>query len=406
VGYSSGMPRYPSLSAPAEALPSSMFARLYERAERCTGPIIPFQIGDTHLAPPEQARLGNLGFTADADPSLYSYSKPAGDVTLLDALVDKLRSKNRMAFVRRENVQVTNGATHALSCATRAALDPGDEILLLAPYWPLIRGISASLGARPVECTFSYRLFREPDLDIEGALEEKITRATSALYLTTPNNPDGKVLTPEQLGAVARVACRHDLWVLSDEAYEEYVYDGREHVSIATLPGMAERTLTAFTFSKTYAQAGLRIGYLVGPAGAIDAARKMANHSVYSVARALQRAALRSLEHGAPFIADARARYQAARDRAAARVQAPCALPEGCTYLFLDLRDWIAEEEESVYTLLEQFAEQGVLLAPGGSFGHEVAKWARLCYTAVGPDQLDEGIDRINRVLDGIRRGG
>ena len=398
------MPRYPSLSAPAESLPSSMFARLYERAERCAGPIIPFQIGDTHLAPPELARLGNLGFTGEADPLLYGYSTPAGDASLLDVLVDKLRRDNGMSFVRRENVQITNGATHALSCATRSALDPGDEILLLAPYWPLIRGISASLGARPTECTFSYRLSHEPDLDIEAALEEKITRATAALYVTTPNNPDGKVLTRAQLAAVARVAQRHDLWVLSDEAYEVYVYDGREHVSIATLPGMAERTLTAFTFSKTYAQAGLRIGYLVGPAGAIDAARKMANHSVYSVARALQRSALRALEHGQPFIDEARERYQDARDRALARVQAPCAKPEGCTYLFLDLREWIEEQDESVFSLLESFAEQGVLLAPGGAFGLEFAKWARLCYTSVGAAQLDEGIDRINRVLEQLPR--
>jgi N-succinyldiaminopimelate aminotransferase len=398
------MPRYPSLSAPAEALPSSMFARLYERAERCTGPIIPFQIGDTHLAPPEMARLGNLGFDCNADPLLYGYSKPAGDSALLEALVDKLHRKNGMSFVKRDNVQITNGATHALSCATRSALDPGDEILLLAPYWPLIRGISASLGARPVECTFSYRLFHEPGVDIEALLEDKITRATAALYLTTPNNPDGKVLSRAHLEAVARVAERHDLWVLSDEAYEEYTFDGREHSSIATLPGMAERTLTAFTFSKTYAQAGLRLGYLVGPTGAIDAARKMANHSVYSVARALQRSALRSLEHGDAFIEEARQCYQAARDRALSRVQAPCAKPEGCTYLFLDLREWVDEQDETVFCLLEQFAEQGVLLAPGGAFGHEFPKWARLCYTAVTAEQLDDGIDRINSVLDRIGR--
>jgi aspartate/methionine/tyrosine aminotransferase len=376
-----------------------MFARLYERAERCTVPVIPLQIGDTHLAPPEAARLGNLGFTGEPDPLLYSYSKPAGDRALVDALVDKLQRKNRLDWVRWQNVQITCGATHALSCATRAALDPGDEVLLLAPYWPLIRGICASLGARPVECAFSHRLFREPGVDVEAMLEQKVTRATSALYVTTPNNPDGKVLTRAQLEAIANVARRHDLWVLSDEAYEEYVYDGREHVSIASLPGMAERTLTAFTFSKTYAQAGLRVGYVVGPAGAIDAARKMANHSVYSVACALQRSALRALEHGGPFIAEARQRYQDARDQALARIQAPCAAPEGCTYLFLDLTAHVPPEEDTAYTLLERFAERGVLLAPGGSFGLEFGRWARLCYIAVSPERLRDGIDRINAVL-------
>ena len=401
------MPRFPSLSAPAEALPSSMFARLYERVARCEGPMFPLHIGDTHLAPPEPSRLGALGLTCDPEPALYNYAAPAGDPPLIDALVDKLRRKNKMELVRADSIQITNGATHALSCATRAALDPGDELLVLAPYWPLIRGICVSLGARPVEVTFSYRLYREPELDgaaVEQMLEDKITGDTAAIYLTTPNNPNGKVLSRAELEAIANVTRRHDLWVIADEAYEECTFEGREHISIATLPGMAERTLTAFTFSKTYAMAGLRVGYVVGPAGAIDAARKMANHSVYSVARVLQRAALAALTHGEPFIADARARYYDARNRALARIQAPCARPDGGTYLFLDLRPWIPSEEVSAFSLLERIADAGVLLAPGGSFGLEFPKWARLCYTAVAPERLDEGIDRINAVLDRVKR--
>ncbi len=381
-----------------------MFARLYERAARCTGPIVPFHIGDTALPPPEQARMGSLGFTSCEDKSLYSYAAPAGDPPLLAALVDKLQRKNRMRLARPECVQITNGATHALSCATRVALDPGDEVLLLAPYWPLIRGIAASLGARPVEVTFSHRLLGDPELDVEAVLEEHITRNTAALYITNPNNPDGKVYSRAELEAVAAVARKHDLWVLSDEAYEEYVYDGREHVSIATLPGMHERTLTAFTFSKTYAMAGLRLGYLTGPASAIEAARKMANHSVYSVARAIQRAGLNAIVNGAPFVAAARERYRAARDRAHERIQVPCALPEGCTYLFLDFSQWVPEDEDTVFSLLETLAERGVLLAPGGPFGAEFAQWARLCFIAVDTAQLDRGIDVINEVVAELPR--
>jgi len=389
------VPRYPSLSAPAESLPSSIYAKLYALASQVTGPVYPFHIGDSYLGPPLQARLGNLGFTAEPDPELYCYSSSAGDPVLIERLVDKLRVKNQMQFVGPANVQVTNGATHSLSCATRAVLDPGDEVLLLAPYWPLMRGIVLSLAARPVEVPY----VREGASDIERVLETHVKGRTAAIYVTTPNNPDGKVLTRQELEGIAAVARRHDLWVLSDEVYEEYIYCGRDHVSIATLPDMAGRTLTAYSFSKTYAQPGLRVGYLAGPADTIDAARKMANHSVYSVARAMQRAAVAALEHGDGFIAEARDRYRDARDRALARVQAPCVAPEGSTYLFLDLGHCITEQR-CVVSVLERFARAGVLLAPGSAFGADFQRHVRLCYTSVEGERLDRGIDLVNSVLD------
>jgi aspartate/methionine/tyrosine aminotransferase len=412
------VPRYPSLSAPAEALPSSIYARLFARASQCAGPVFPFHIGDSYLEPPDGGRLGALGFTCQPDPSLYRYSQPAGDPPLIEALVDKLRTRNRMAGVRAENIQITNGATHALSCATRAVLDPGDEVLLLSPYWPLIRGIALSVAARPVEVPFSHVLLRDPAADIEALLESHVRGRTAAIYVTTPNNPDGKVLVPHELEAIARVARRHDLWVLSDEVYEEYRFDGRAHVSMATLPDMAERTLTAFSFSKTFAQPGLRVGYVVGPADTIDAVRKMANHSVYSVARAMQRAATGALVGGDAFVTEARGRYQDARDRAVARIQAPCLRPEGSTYLFLDLSAWVCDPGEpargpaagaahpmdAMYSLLDELAGVGVLLAPGSAFGKDFGDWARLCYTTVPPDRLDEGIGRINSVLERVKR--
>ncbi len=398
------MPRYPSLSAPAESLPSSIYAKLYALAAKVSGPVYPFHIGDTHLGPPEPASLGNLGFTDDPDPEQYSYSSSAGDPMLIDHLVTKLRTKNRMDFVGPANVQITNGATHSLSCATRAVLDPGDEVLLLAPYWPLMRGIVLSLAARPVEVPFT-RQEGQGGSHLEGILEDRVKGRTAAIYVTTPNNPDGKVLTRTELEAIAAVARRHDLWVLSDEVYEEYIFCGRPHVSIATLPDMASRTLTAFSFSKTFAQPGLRVGYIAGPEDTIEAARKMANHSVYSVARAMQRAAAAALEHGDDFIAEARDRYRDARDVALAKVQAPCAVPEGCTYLFLDLSEWI-NEERCVVSVLERFARAGVLLAPGSAFGADYSRYVRLCYTSVPRGRLEQGIARVNSVLDEMKRGG
>jgi len=397
--------RHPSLSIAADALPYSIFARLYERLATFQGDVVPFHIGDTYLDPPELSRLGALGFRTDSEPELYRYAPPSGDGDLIDALVDKVRRQNQMTFADASCVQITCGATHALSCCMRAVLDPGDEILVLAPYWPLIRGIAKSCSVRPVEVPFSASELAQPGVDPEAVIERHVSGRTTAIYVCNPNNPDGKVLSHAQLGAIARVAERHHLWVLSDEVYEDIVYDDLQHTSISTLPGMAERTMTAFSFSKSYGQAGLRVGYVVAPAPTAAAVRKMVNHTVYCVPRAVQRAALAAITSGAPHLADVRARYQQARDLALARVVPPCPTPRGCTYLFLDLSRWMRPGDDCALvgaggpSVLERMAEAGLLLAPGIAFGANYGNWARLCFSSVPEERLIEGIDRLNGVL-------
>ncbi len=391
------MGKYPRLSAAAEALPPSIYARLYQRLERFEGDTIRFSIGDTHLAPPELARLGALDFSVAADPLLYAYSAPRGDSDLLDALVAKLGAQNGLE-VAAENVQITNGATHALSCAIRAVLDPGDELLVLAPYWPLIRNIALASSVRPVEVPFSHRLLRDPSCDPTALIEPFMTPRTAAIYVSTPNNPDGMIMGPRELQAIAAIAKRYDVWVIADEVYEEFGYDAA-HLSIASLPGMGERTMTAFSFSKSFALAGLRVGYAVGPRPAIAAVRNMANTSVYCVSRAMQRAALAALTTGAGFLAQARALYRRHRDLAVAGLELRCRVPQAGTYLFLDLSEHTRQDDPCCIQLLERFADAGVLLTPGAAFGSMCGKWCRLCYTAVDSARLEEGIERLNRVL-------
>jgi N-succinyldiaminopimelate aminotransferase len=384
------MAQFPRLSAAADAVPLSIFARLYERLGRFQGDVIPLQIGDTHLAPP--VALAEVELVGGRE--LYAYAPPQGWAPLLDGLVEKVRARNRIP-IDRDGIQVTCGATHALACAVGALLDPGDELILLSPHWPLIKGIAQTRCVVPVEVPFTQPVIG--GADPAAVLEGVVTPRTTAIYLCTPNNPDGLVLDARTLEAIAEVALRHDLWVLADEVYEDYVYDGA-HQSIAALPGMAARTITVFSFSKSYAQAGLRVGYAAGPAAAMAAVRKMANHSVYNVPQAMQMAALAALERGGPFLAATRERYRAARDRAAATVAAPCGEPDGSTYLFLDLRRWCADEGCAM-AVLEQIAEAGVLLAPGAPFGEMYGQFARLCFTAVDEARLAEGLARINRVL-------
>lgn len=376
-------------------MPLSIFARLYEMLATFTGDVIPLQIGDTYLPPPNSGRLSEQLLGGD-DRDLYAYGPAPGWAPLLNAIAAKVRTRNQIPL-EPGGVQVTAGATHALACTVGALIDPGDEMILLTPHWPLIRGIAQSRSVVSVEVPFSQLLLSDPSLDPYALLARAVSAKTRVIYICTPNNPDGMVLDTRTLAAIARVAEEAKLWVLSDEVYEDFAYD-QSHVSIASLPGMAARTVTVFSCSKSYGQAGLRVGYVVGPRRVIEAVRKMSNHSVYNVPHVAQRAALASLTDGDSFLTDAKARYRQARDRAQAALCIPSRLPQGATYLFIDLAGHGCTAEGCL-PVLERFAAAGVLLAPGAPFGAAYADWARLCFTAVTEDRVLEGISRINRVL-------
>lgn len=373
------MSRFPASSTAGARVPASIFARLREHLARFPGDVIPLQIGDTHLPPP--AGLAEIEWAAMTPADLYAYGSPNGWTPLVEAIAQKARTRNGIA-VTPAGVQVACGATHALSCTVQALCDPGDELILLTPHWPLIRGMALGFHVVPVEVALDQ-------------LEAAITPRTTAIYLASPNNPDGQMLSREALEGIVALAVTHDLWLVSDEVYEDYGYDAA-HVSIASLPGAAERTVTVFSFAKSYGQAGLRVGYALGPEGVIATIKKLVNHSVYNVPVAMQRAAHGALVDGAPFLAAAKASYVAARDRARARLAAPAALPPGGAYLWVDFSAWTGDD---CMPILEQCAEAGVLIAPGSAFGERCGGFARLCFTGVPRDRLDEGIDRINAVL-------
>jgi aspartate/methionine/tyrosine aminotransferase len=394
--YGQRVSRFPVLSAAGQTVPASIFAKLREHLARYPGDVIPLQIGDTHLRPP--AVLEDVGW--DDAGELYAYGAPGGWAPLVDAIVGKARAKNGIA-VTEAGVQIACGATHALSCAVHALCDRGEELILVTPHWPLIKGIAVAQGVAPVEVLYG------PDL--ADRLERAVTATTSAIYVATPNNPDGVMLDAGDIDAVARVADKHGLWILADEVYEDYGYDS-QHVSIATHPAAAPRTVTVFSYAKSYAQAGLRVGYALGPEEVVAAIKKLVNHSVYNVPVAMQRAALGAMKNGAPFLAHAREHYRRARDRARARLRAPAACPPGGAYLWVDFARWSRPRPgvepgrsaagDDCMPVLERLAEQGVLLAPGSAFGDACHRYARLCFTGVDEARLDEGIDRINAVLD------
>jgi aspartate/methionine/tyrosine aminotransferase len=383
-----------SLSQTAARIRPPVFSELQARIDRLAASgqeIVPLQIGDTHLLPPAGARQA-LAQIDGADASLYRYGATAGLAPLREAFANRLRAQGREVDPASE-IHVGNGGTHALFCAARALLDDGDEVLLASPWWPLAPGIFTTCGAINVEVPLMQRLYDDPGLDVAAAFAAKITPRTKAIYFISPNNPDGKVLGRRELEAIASVAKEHDLWVFADEVYADTLFDGREHLSIATLPGMRERTVTLHSLSKSHALAGLRIGFVAAEGAIIAAARRVSTHSAFNVSVAMQRAAIAALADD-EFSRKARDDYQRARDAAARALEdAPVRfhVADGATYLFVDFG-------KPVLPILERAVERGVLLAPGDAFG-SYGTFARLCFTAVPIDVVVRGIERLREAL-------
>jgi len=394
----------PTLSSSAHAIRPGVFAELQRRIDAHTargGDLVPLQIGDTAVDPPDEAR-----FVGGDDPALYRYGATAALATLRHAIASWLASVRNFPNVDAEReVLVGVGGTHAIFCAARTILDAGDEVALAAPYWPLAPGIIASCGARTIEVPLTDRLYRDPTLDAGALFAAALTERTRAIYVITPNNPDGKVLSRRHLEQIAALARERDLWVIADEVYADHAFSSEApHVSMATLPGMRERTITAYSLSKSHALAGARIGYVVAPSEVIAAARRVSTHTVFNVPVIAQNSALAALRAGPRWVEEARAHYREARDVAASALRdlpIDFSLAEGGTYLFIDFTR--ALKGQPLRVLLESAIDRGVLLAPGEAFGAAYANWARLCYSAVPPDRLHVGLSRLRDAILALR---
>ena len=391
------------LSRSALAIRASVFAELAPRIEahaRAGGDLVALHIGDTYLAPPPGARFARVE-PGDTDPALYAYGAIPGLDALKQAFARELARTGRgpVAVEAARHVLVGTGATHAIYCALRAVLDPGDEVLVAAPYWPLSVGVVRAAGGVPVEVPLTSRLYEDPRTSAAAILEQAITPRTRAIYLISPNNPDGYVYDDAQLRDIAALAVARDLWVLSDEVYADYVYDG-VHASIARMPGMEERTLSAYSLSKSHALAGARVGFLIAPERVVGLARRIATHTVFNVPVASQRVALAALDAPPDWMDAARVAYRGARDATVAALAGSgvrAFAPKGGSYVFVDFTPVLGERPLRV--LLESAIDEGVLLAPGDGCGDAYGSWARLCFTSVPPERLMVGVERLRRAM-------
>ena len=385
------MPRHPQVASNIAAMAGSVYTALAHRLASHPGEIYPLHVGDTWMEPAEGCRMQDL--TVEDHPGMHRYASPQGMDRLLAGIADKMEAATGVPTAP-ENVLVAAGATGALGAVAGAILEPGDEVLILAPHWPLIAGIVRSFHGTASSIPF----IGEAD-SAESAVEivdERLSERTVAIYWNTPNNPTGRVIPGAWVEALVDWARRRDLWIIADEVYEEYVYEGEHRY---TRPLAPERTFSTHSFSKSYGMAGNRCGWVVAPADVTLELRKVSTHTFYSTPTAAQIAAIRTLEGRADaWLQDARAKYEELGRMAAEALGQPA--PQGSAFLFLDVADRL--DERGLEGFLEDCVDQGLFLAPGPSFGpypHHV----RLCFTAAPPDVVRRGIQVLVGLLDGER---
>ncbi len=394
------MPRPPQVSPTTATLSSSVYSALVRKArERFAGPLAPLHVGDTWREPPMQARAESQH--TSVYPRLHNYAPVHGEPTLLDAIAERLERRGGRP-VPRERIQVTAGGTGAFACVASALLDPGDEVLLLSPFWPLIRGIVAARGAAAVQVPFHDRL-EQPGFDPVRALEAARTERTVAVYLNSPNNPTGRITPPDVVDEVVAFARRHDLWLITDEAYEDLWLTDAPPEPLWARPDVQERLVAVHTVSKSYGLAGARVGWVHGAEAAMKAISGVQTYLTYCAPRPMQVGAARALREADDWPAEARAQY-----REAAALAAECfglEPPEGGTFLFFDARPWLPEDATDAMPFLERCAlEAGVLMTPGAACGADYPTWVRMCFTAVPPDELNAALGRLKPLLKEMRR--
>jgi aspartate/methionine/tyrosine aminotransferase len=320
------------------------------------------------------------------------YTDSSGILELRQMLCEKLARKNKMDVDPSEIIG-TSGGSQGLYVAFQAVLGPEDDILVFSPFWTSIEGMVGCSNARMV-------LVPTDECRAEGfikTLEKYSCSRTRAIYFNTPQNPSGLVFTREETEAVASFAISRDLVVVADEAYEDLVYEG-EHVSIASLPGMAERTITCFTFSKTYAMTGLRAGYNVAKNPFMDAFRKIVLYSTNGVVTPVQYGMMQGLRMPDSAIADYREQYRQRRDLLVAGLNSvgmTCAPPAGAFYVFPDATVIHKDSKEAARLLLEKAHVSSI---PGAFFGIGGEGHVRLCYAAT-IQEIEESVDALRKAF-------
>ncbi len=324
------------------------------------------------------------------------YTANAGLAQLRQEIARYLKDAIGVEYHPKNQILVSVGGSEAIDLCIRALVQPGDEVLVPQPsfvcYDPIVRLAGGAPVAIETKVENQFRLTPEE-------LEEKITPKTKLLVLPYPNNPTGAVMKREHLEAIAPVLQRHDLLVLSDEIYSELTYSGK-HVSIASLPGMAQRTVVINGFSKSFAMTGWRLGFAAGPAPIVQLMVKIHQYAIMSAPTMSQYAAVEALKSCMSSVADMREEYNLRRRYvvdALNKMGLSCFEPDGAFYVFPSIRSTGLSSEEFCEKLLEQ---ERVAVVPGNAFGDSGEGHVRISYS-YSINYLKEALKRIQRFVRG-----
>jgi aspartate aminotransferase len=361
--------------------PTMAVSTLASELARDGADVVDLSVGEPDFPTPELIREAGI----DAIRAGHTGYTPARGITpLREAIASKLRDDG--IECTDDQVIATPGAKHALYIATQTLVDDGGEVVLLDPSWVSYEPMVTLAGGTPRHVDLApYDFKLEPALD---TLAEVLSDETRLLLVNSPNNPSGRVYSDAALRGVRDLAVEHDVTVISDEIYERLSY-GQSPTSLASLDGMAERTLTVNGMSKAYSMTGWRLGYLAGPPAIIDAASKVQSHSVSCATNFVQRAGITALQDCDEAVREMRSGFEQRRDALVDRLHeegVDVGRPEGAFYLLLP----VDSDDESWCERAIQ--EAHVATVPGSAFG--VPGYARLSYAA-SLDRIHEGIDRL-----------
>ncbi len=327
------------------------------------------------------------------------YTSNLGLLKLREVIAKHIAEKFHINYSPKNQIIIAVGVSEAMDIAFRAVTNPGDEIIYHEPcyvsYSPSIAMAHGVPVAVSCQAENGFAVTAE-------AIEKVITPKSKVLVLNFPTNPTGGTMTREELLKISALVQKHNLLVFTDEIYSELTFEG-EHTSIASLPGMAERTIFLHGFSKAYAMTGFRIGYACGPVEIIEAMMKIHQYSMLCASIISQEAAIEAIEHGWPDMLEMRDQYRLRRNlivKAFNDLGLPCHLPRGSFYAFPCIKSTGLTSKDFAWKLLEQ---EKVACVPGGAFGASGEGYVRACF-ATSLEQIQVAVERIGNFVQRVRK--
>ena len=333
------------------------------------------------------------------DEGYTRYPPAKGFADLRQAIAKKLKQENNINADPDTEVYVAVGAMQVIFNTCLHMLNPGDEVIVIDPGYDYYSQIRLFGGVPVPVASHESNRFKVDPADIRAAITDK----TKLMIINTPSNPTGAIFDEEILRSIADMAIEHDIWILSDEPYEHILFDGHQHISMGALEGMAERTISAFTLSKSYAMTGWRVGYTTAPKAVIDEMEKLMEHMVSGVTAVAQRAALAAISAPQDCVQEMVVTYDKRRHLVHGGLNAidgiQCINPESTFYAFPNISSTGLSSWDFAKYLVK---EHKVAVVPGSIFGQAGEGYVRLSFAA-SMDQLKEGIARIGRGVAALR---